>query len=102
MTLEEAKEELVKFVKLKTTQRPVFVDVLLEAEEPVLRCKDCVFYWYQKLKQDGTPDKRYKPSHCYYWEKWRDPNEYCSRAMDRVSLNSAIKDMIEENERKRK
>lgn len=70
--------------------------------EPVIRCKDCVFYWYQKLKQDGTPDKRYNPSYCYYWGKGRTPNEYCSRAMDRVSLDNAIKEMAEENERKRK
>lgn len=102
MTLKEAKDELVKFVKLKTTQRPAFVDVLLEAEEPVLRCKDCVFYWYQTLKKDGTPDKRYSPSYCYYWGKGRNPNEYCNRAMDGASLNTAIKEMIEENERKRK
>lgn len=101
MTLEQAKTELEKFVKLKTTQRPAFVDVLLEAEKPVLRCKDCAFYWYQRLKQDGTPDRRYSPSYCTYWGKGRNPNEYCSRAMDRASLNIAIKEIAEENERKR-
>lgn len=69
--------------------------------EPVIRCKDCAFYWYQKLKQDGTPDKRYNPSYCYYWGKGRNPDEYCSRATDRASLNNAIKEMAEENERKR-
>lgn len=31
MTLPEAKAELEKFVKLKTTLRPAFVDVLLDA-----------------------------------------------------------------------
>lgn len=31
MTLQEARDELEKFVKLKTTMRPTFVDVLLEA-----------------------------------------------------------------------
>lgn len=40
MTLEKAKQELEKFVQLKTTLRPSFVDVLLNAEE-VVRCKDC-------------------------------------------------------------
>ena len=40
MTLEKAKQELEKFVKLKTTLRPAFVDVLLNAEE-VVRCKEC-------------------------------------------------------------
>lgn len=33
MTLEKAKQELEKFVQLKTTLRPAFVDVLLNAEE---------------------------------------------------------------------
>ena len=33
MTLNEAKAELEKFVKLKTTMRPTFVDVLLNAEK---------------------------------------------------------------------
>lgn len=32
MTLEEAKIELEKFVKLKTTMRPAFLDVILKAE----------------------------------------------------------------------
>lgn len=68
--------------------------------EPVIRCKDCAFYWYQKLKRDGSPDKRYNPSHCYYWGKGRSPNEYCSRAMDRVSLKNAIEEMIGENKRR--
>lgn len=77
--------------------------------KPVIRCKDCAFYWYQKLKQDGTPDKRYNPSYCYYWGQGRNPNEYCSRAVSQVSLKNAIDEMIEEikekreeNERKRK
>ena len=33
MTLTEAKKELEKFVELKTTMRPAFLDVLLQAEE---------------------------------------------------------------------
>ena len=33
MTLEEAKKDLERFVSLKTSMRPVFVDVLLQAEE---------------------------------------------------------------------
>ena len=43
MTLDEAKRDLEKFVKLKTTLRPAFVDVLLNAEE-VVRCKDCKYF----------------------------------------------------------
>ena len=33
MTLEEAKKDMERFVSLKTTMRPAFVDVLLQAEE---------------------------------------------------------------------
>ena len=33
MTLQEARDELEKFVQLKTTMRPQFVDVLLDATE---------------------------------------------------------------------
>lgn len=33
MTLEEAKKDLERFVSLKTSMRPAFVDVLLQAEE---------------------------------------------------------------------
>lgn len=55
MTLEEAKVELEKFVKLKTSMRPAFVQPLLDAKEvkhgewvtdtdndiPMLRCSVC-------------------------------------------------------------
>ena len=48
MTIEEAKKEMMKFVRLKTTQLPVFADVLMEAEL-VVRCKDCK-YSYEDLQ----------------------------------------------------
>ena len=57
MTLDEAKKAMVKFVELKTTLRPAFVDPILKAEEvkrghwiahgksiigiPVERCSEC-------------------------------------------------------------
>lgn len=44
MTLEKARLELEKFVKLKTTQRPAFLDVVLEATKNpirVIRCGEC-------------------------------------------------------------
>lgn len=47
MTLENAKAELEKFVSLKTTMRPAFVQPLLDAVE-VVRCKDCA-YWGTKV-----------------------------------------------------
>ncbi len=40
MKLEDAKAEMLKFVKLKTSMRPAFVQPLLDAVE-VVRCKDC-------------------------------------------------------------
>ncbi len=52
MTLEKAKKEMVKFVELKTTLRPSFVDPILNAVEAKhghwvnkglepLRCSEC-------------------------------------------------------------
>lgn len=55
MTLEEAKNELEKFVKLKTTMRPAFLDVILKAE-PVVHCKDCKHY---TLHCTWNGEKRY-------------------------------------------
>lgn len=48
MTLDEAKKAMAKFVELKTTLRPAFVDVILKAEE-VVRCKDCRFCGYDEM-----------------------------------------------------
>lgn len=42
MKLEDAKAEMLKFVKLKTTMMPSFVQPLLDAVE-VVRCKDCYY-----------------------------------------------------------
>lgn len=44
MRLEEAKQEMLKFVKLKTTMEPVFVDVIMNQTAEIIRCKDCVHY----------------------------------------------------------
>lgn len=43
MTLEEAKKDLERFVSLKTSMRPAFVDVLLQAE-PVMHGEWKVWY----------------------------------------------------------
>lgn len=64
MTLEKAKQELEKFVQLKTTLRPSFVDVLLNAEG-VVRCKDCV-YWLEDI------------NHCRDQDKHANADDYCS------------------------
>ena len=57
MTLEKAKQELEKFVQLKTTLRPSFVDVLLNAEE-VVRCRDCRYY-HVYWESNGHIEKGY-------------------------------------------
>ena len=67
MTLDEAKRDLEKFVKLKTTLRPAFVDVLLNAEE-VVRCKDCKFI-NECLLYSSTADKN---GYCVLGERRRD------------------------------
>ena len=61
MTLDEAKKAMVKFVELKTTLRPAFVDPILNAEE-VVRCKDCMY-------RDGNA--------CDYSTVYVRPNGYC-------------------------
>ena len=68
MTLEEAKKELEKFVKLKTTQRPAFLDVILEGleYEEGVRCKDCK--WFIEAECVRFADVR--PF----------PEDFCSRA----------------------
>ena len=57
MTLHEAVKEMEKFVSLKTTMRPTFVDVIKKEAVPVVRCKDCKYseHWYK--------DKR----RCFLW-----------------------------------
>ena len=82
MTLDEAKKAMVKFVELKTTLRPAFVDPILNAEE-VVRCKDC------KHKPTGSgvnhdiefPEQDYRcPCRCEdYWYSWMpDDDWFCA------------------------
>lgn len=47
---------------------------------PVIRCRDCFWYITNELKQDGTVDKRYKPSFCNLRRKYMPENGYCSEA----------------------
>ena len=84
MTLEKAKHELEKFVQLKTTLRPTFVDVLLNAEE-VVRCKDCRYY-HVYWESNGHTEKGYgacdwindnsvREDHFCSWGKRKDADE---------------------------
>lgn len=63
MALEKAKQELEKFVQLKTTLRPSFVDVLLNAEE-VVRCKDCKCYDNKTMECCGRSGVFYADDYC--------------------------------------
>lgn len=76
MTLEKAKQELEKFVQLKTTLRPAFVDVLLNAEE--------VKHGHWEVV-DGTEPRRYGCSVCKRLS-WTEDNycSYCGAKMDEV------------------
>lgn len=68
MTLDEAKKEMVKFVELKTTLRPAFVDPILNAEE-VIRCEDCKWW----TKQSDSLQGRCELFHHYPTGGW-----YCA------------------------
>ena len=73
MTLDEAKDELEKFVKLKTTMRPVFVDVLTSADVAEVKHGrwedgkrmgfDGTFHWFRQCseclyeREDDNEDK---------------------------------------------
>lgn len=72
MTLEEAKVELEKFVKLKTSMRPAFVQPLLDAVE-VVRCKDC--RWFEN---DGYH------TNCQIMRFCVEADDYCNRGERRT------------------
>ena len=50
----------------------------------LIRCRDCFWYITNELKQDGTVDKRYKPSFCNLRRKYMPENGYCSEAERRT------------------
>ena len=93
MTLENAKAELEKFVKLKTTMRPTFVQQLLDAVE-VVRCRDCYYCFTEK-----SFDKEYLycDAFCEHAEGdligvslMVEPNHYCPHCgvkMDEVATD---------------
>lgn len=86
MTLEEAKNELEKFVKLKTTMRPAFLDVILKAE-PVRHGK-----WIYEPK-DAIEMMYTKPKCSVCGYESADGLHYCSNCgakMDEV--NDEVKD----------
>lgn len=44
----------------------------------VVRCRDCKWYEINELKQDGTEDRRFKPSVCMLAGQRRKPMYYCA------------------------
>ena len=77
MTLDEAKKDLEKFVKLKTTLKPAFVDVLLDTQE--------VKHGHWVVANDEDDEESYRCSKCgdleYYTCNYC-PN--CGAKMDEV------------------
>ena len=66
MTLQEARDELERFVQLKTTMRPTFVDVLLDATEvkrgrwePIVRGENGYSAGDFRCSECGKPNKCY-------------------------------------------
>lgn len=91
MTLEEAKIELEKFVKLKTTMRPAFLDVILKAE-PIRRG-----HWIrgEKIYPDMLNDTTYGYwcSECHHADVHGDNVEvpycwHCGAKMDSNDSNA--------------
>lgn len=46
----------------------------------VVRCKDCYWYGIVELKNDGTENRRYKPSWCFFWNAGMNEVDFCSLA----------------------
>ena len=68
-----------EFKELHGGKRSLLIDIQPTADVvEVVRCKDCRWYEINQLKQDGTEDRRYKPSACMLFERTKDPNHYCS------------------------
>ncbi len=45
---------------------------------PVVRCKECKHYEIDKLKKDGTDDRRYKPTYCTFLRLHLPEDWYCA------------------------
>ncbi len=48
------------------------------AMNELVLCKDCRWYIINELKQDGTEDRRYKPSYCLLHDMYRDDDWFCA------------------------
>ena len=60
---------------------------LPSAQPEIIRCKDCKYYEIAWLKQDGTDDKRYKPSVCVKgrYAVPQNPDWFCADAERRAN-----------------
>ena len=52
--------------------------VIVKPIQELVRCKDCFWYEIAQLKQDGTEDRRYKPSWCSLWREDMNEDDFCS------------------------
>lgn len=46
--------------------------------EELVKCKDCRWYEIRELKQDGTDDRRYKPSLCVLQNREYKEDFFCA------------------------
>lgn len=49
-------------------------------KDELILCKDCKWYTVNELKQDGTDDRRYKPSYCLLYGMHMDADWFCADA----------------------
>lgn len=100
MDLTEAKKEMERFVKLKTTMRPTFVDVLLQAQEAKHGTwqRGRKKYWNFRCSECGieTPwDSPFCPQCGAQMEKM-DPDEDKEKARARARAQRSSEDVLEE------
>ena len=49
-----------------------------EIVQELVRCRNCKWYEVYQLKQDGSEDRRYKPSFCALFQHRHKPDWYCA------------------------
>jgi hypothetical protein len=58
--------------------------------QPLIRCKNCMWYGIHELKKDGTDDRRYKPSFCTLYDRLRDPDWFCGDGAPKDEDNGSV------------
>ena len=56
----------------------------IPTDTEIVRCKDCFWHINIRIKNDDTPDKRYKPQYCELHRTFSEDDFFCSWAKERV------------------